>query len=44
MADAYKYGLSYVYKTYDVNKELDWIKIEEDLGTLMDIYKTILAN
>jgi 5-methylcytosine-specific restriction protein B len=39
----YKYGLSYVYKTYDSNKELDWIKIEEDLNALINKYKLILA-
>jgi 5-methylcytosine-specific restriction protein B len=40
----YKYGLSFVYKTYDVNKELDWIKIEEDLDVLINKYKTIFDN
>ena len=40
----YKYGLSYVYKTYDVNKGLDWVKIEEDLDVLINKYKTILVN
>jgi|SRR5450759_684744 len=39
----YKYGLSYVYKTYDVKKELEWTKIEEDLNMLIDKYKTILT-
>ncbi len=39
-----KFGLSYVYKTYDTNKELDWIKIEEDLEVLIDKYKIILLN
>src|SRR5436190_3722102 len=39
----YKYGLSYVYKTYDVNKELDWTKIEEELSVLIDMYKTLLV-
>ena len=36
--------LSYVFRTYDVNKELDWAKIEEDLNTLLNKYKTILDN
>jgi 5-methylcytosine-specific restriction protein B len=40
----HKYGLSYVFKTYDVNKELDWAKIEEDLSTLLNKYKAILDN
>jgi 5-methylcytosine-specific restriction protein B len=40
----YKYGLSYVYKTYDVNKGLDWIKIEEDLNVLIGKYKTLLVS
>jgi 5-methylcytosine-specific restriction protein B len=38
----HKYGLSYVYKTYDVNNELDWIKIQDDLSTLISIYKKLL--
>ena len=40
----YKYGLSYVYKTYDINKKLDWKQIEEDIETLISKYKTILAD
>ncbi len=40
----YKYGLSYVYKTYDTRKDLDWIKIQDDLDVLLEKYKTILAN
>ena len=40
----YKYGLSYVCKTYDVKKELEWRKIEEDLDILINKYKAIFVN
>jgi 5-methylcytosine-specific restriction protein B len=34
-----KYGSSYVYKAYDLNDELDQIKIDIDINAIIDIYK-----
>lgn len=40
----YKYGLSYVYKVYDINENMDWNKIEEDLQALIKKYKHVIES
>jgi 5-methylcytosine-specific restriction protein B len=39
-----KYGLSYVYETYDTNQHLDWNKVETDLQQLIAFYKLIMQT
>lgn len=40
----HRYGLSYVYEVYDLNKNLDWDKIEIDLDALIEKYKNIMQT
>lgn len=38
------YGGSFVYKVYDLKNELDEHQVDEDLNSLISIYKTIAPN
>src|ERR1043166_8820096 len=40
----HKYGLSYVYEVYDLNKKLDWNRIEIDLDNLIEKYKKVMQT
>ena len=40
----WRYGDSYIFKVYDINKKLDWSTIENDLASLIQIYKIILNS
>lgn len=40
----YKYGDSFVFEVYDINRELNWEKIEEDLKTILQYYKLLMQT
>jgi 5-methylcytosine-specific restriction protein B len=40
--EPHRYGSSYVYEVYDINKDLDWNKIKIDLANLIEYYKRIM--
>lgn len=42
--DAIKYGASFVYKVYELNKKLDEKEVNDDLDALIAIYKSTLIN
>ena len=41
---AEKYGASFVYKVYEINKKLDEKEVNDDLDALIAIYKSTLIN
>ena len=40
----WRYGDSYIYKVYDINKKFDWNVIEDDLESLIEEYKKIFNS
>jgi len=39
-----RYGASYVFEVYDLNKEIDASKIDQDLQQVIEQYKTIITS